>query len=270
MNAKRAVIYTFKSHNKYNGTLFYCFEYFTKARELDPETIFYIHNISKEELEKIKTIFRDRYEIDESLLESIRFGNSIQDLYDLESMSNLILDIHTFDSVFYFLKGDIYCYSNYPHEMKRSEFKKIVYFGHYAYQNFDHEVKLKLNFSIFKKLTKSDPNRIFVSSRNENYKDFSLPEELAHLKPINKDKNLHHKNLFELFDTVYYYHSGIDTNNRLIPEAFFYNKKLHVQFNNLEKDSIFYRYEDILKNGLQSYTLDDNDLMLRMFLGLEK
>lgn len=267
MSTKRAVIYTFKSHNKYNGTLFYCFEYFAKAYEIDPCTIFYIHNITIEELEKIKDIFRDRYEISEKLLSRIHYGNSIQDLYALGSTSNLILDIHSFESVYYFLKGNIYCYSNYPHEMKRSEFKKIIYFGHYTYQNFDYEVKLKLNFKIFKKLIKSDPNGIFVSSRNENYKDFSLPEELAHLKPINKDKNSHYTNLFELFDTVYYYHSGIDTNNRLIPEAFFYNKKIYIKYNDFEKDSIYYRYEDILKNGLDSYTLDESDLMLKMFLG---
>lgn len=270
MKDDRAVLYAFKSHNKYNGTLFYCFEYYCKAREINPDVLFYIFNISKEELESVKDVFKNRYQFPIAYLEGIKSLSTIQELHQLNTKSNLILDIHTFDQIYYFLKGDIYCYSNVGHEMKRSEFKKIIYFGHYKYQNFDYNVKLKLNFFIFKKIERSNPDGIFVSSRKDNYKDFKLPKELEHLKPINKDKNSHYQNLFELFDTIYYFHSDLDTNNRLIPEAFFYNKKIYIEFNGNKEDSIYLRYQDILSNGLKPYTLEQDDLMLSMFLGATK
>ena len=69
-----------------------------------------------------------------------------------------------------------------------------------------------------------------------------------------------------MFDTVFYYHSALDTNNRLIPESFFYNKKIHIKYNGYLQDSIFFRYEDISINGLDNYTLDESDLMLKSFL----
>lgn len=269
MNGERAVLYSFKNYNKYNGTLFYCFEYYCFAKKIDSAVEFLIFNINPQELEEVKAVFSNKYQFDESYLKDIRAVESIKELYDLTLKSSLILDIHTFNQIYFFLRSDIYCYSNVAHEMKRSEFKKIKYFGHYDYQNFDFDVKLKLNFEIFKPITKTNIDGIFVSSRKDNYDDFSLPESLKHLRQINKDKNSHYDNLYEHFDTVYYYHSDLDTNNRLIPECFYYNKKIHIEFNGNYKDSIFLRFDDISKNGLKPYSLDENDVMLRSFLGME-
>lgn len=264
---KRAVLYSFKNYNKFNGTLFYCFEYFCKAKDLDSSVEFIISNITDQELNEVIYVFEDKYDFNREYLSSIKKVNGARELYLLNYRSYLILDIHTFNQVYYFLKGNIHCFSNVGHSMKRSEFKNIIYYGSYSYQNYDVKTYLKLNFSIFKKISNSDKNGLFVSSRKDNYSDFELPKEIAHLKPINKNKNGHYKNLYELFDTVYYYHSDLDTNNRLIPEAFYYNKKVIIEFNGNYNDSIYFRYKDITENGLGNYTLRDDDLMLKAFLG---
>ena len=266
MEDKLAVFYSFKNFNKYNGTLFYCFEYYCFAKKINPKVVFYITHISKKELEEVKAVFRNKYHFDHSYLNDIELIKNIKILYALKLKSSLILDMHTFNLIYFFLRSNIYCYSNVTHEMKRSDFKNIKYFGHYSYQRFDCDVRLKLNFEIFKPISKSNPCGIFVGSRQDDYTAFKLPQELSHLVPINKDRNAHYENLYELFDTVFYYHSALDTNNRLIPESFFYNKKIHIKYNGYLQDSIFFRYEDISINGLDNYTLDESDLMLKSVL----
>jgi hypothetical protein len=150
--------------------------------------------------------------------------------------------------------------------MIRSINKQIKYYGFYDYQRFDHQVRLKLNFDIFKTLSKVEKDNVFVSSPHVNYASIDLPQELKHLRPITKNKNSHHENLFELFESVYYFHSGLDTNNRLIPECFFYNKKLAIEFNGAFNDSVYLRYTDIKENGLCNYHLTTEDPMIQDFL----
>lgn len=262
----RAVLYTFKDHNKINGTLFYCLEYFAMAKTQDKNVSFYIYNINKNDFHEIINVFKDKYNLDKEIYDSIYAINGLKELYSIKAKSYLILDVHSFSEIYFFLKAPIHCYSNEPHQMIRSTEKEITYYGHYSYQNFDVDVKLKLNFGIFKKINDKSDHAVFVSSIADDYKNVAYPEELKGIKLFTKKKNSHYPNLFELFDTLYYYHSARDTNNRLIPESFFYNKKIIVKYSNQPRDSIYYRYEDILKNGLVNYTLTKDDIMLTNFL----
>lgn len=262
----RAVLYTFKDQNKINGTLFYCLEYFAMARTLDSSVSFFIYNISSKDFEIVLNMFKNKYDLPADFYKHIHAINGVKDLYAIDAMSYLILDIHSFNQIYYFLKAPIHCYSNENHKMIRSVEKPIKYYGHYEYQRFDIDVKLKLNFDIFKKINDHSDNAVFVSSRLDNYKDIKYPESLKGLKIFTKNKNQHYPNLYELFDTVYYYHSALDTNNRLIPEAFFYKKKIIIEYSDLPTDSIYLRYEDISKNGLGNYTLSKDDVMLINFL----
>lgn len=263
----RTVIYLFKQHQKINGTLFYCFEYFLYAKKLDPNVRYAIYDISDKDLQMVKDMFQDRYLFDPDYLRDIISVNSIKALYDLDCTKVLILDIHTLENLHAFLRADIVCYSNDTHSMLRSEVKKITYYGFYDYQRFDHQARLKLNFESFRPLDSEKVQEgLLVSSRLYNYRDIQIPEELKHLKLITKKESEHHQNIFEIFDTLYYYHSAHDTNNRLIPECFFYKKKIILECNGVHNDSIYLRYADILENGLGNYTLDASDPMLRDFL----
>ena len=259
------VLYYFLNHKKINGTLFYCFEYFVCAKEKDPSVIFNIYNISPTDLEMVKAIFKERYVFPETYLNDIQALNSISDIYKTNFSKTLILDLHSFQRTYMFIKNDILCYSNEGHSMERSQTKKVTYYGYYDYQNFDYKTPLKLNFSNFKPLAKSG-EKVLVSSRLYNYREIELPKELEHKEVVTKAESTHHSNLFELFDTMYYFHSDFDTNNRLIPECFFYDKKIILKLNEKFQDSISLRYEDILANGLTKYTLDHTDKMLCDFL----
>lgn len=259
------VLYYFLNHKKINGTLFYCFEYFVCAKQKDPGIVFNIYNISESDLEMVKGIFKERYVFLESYLDDVKAVNSISELYNSNYTKTLILDLHSFQRTYMFIKNDILCYSNEGHEMERSSTKNVTYYGYYDYQNFDHKTSLKLNFSIFRPLNKSG-EKVFVSSRKYNYREIELPYELKHKEVVTKAESIHHSNLFDLFDTMFYFHSDFDTNNRLIPECFFYNKKIVLHLNPKFKDSIYLRYEDILANGLKNYTLDHTDKMICDFL----
>jgi len=264
----KAVLYYFKSHKKINGTLFYCFEYFVSARKQNKDVLFVIYNISEEDLKRVIEIFREKYLFDEDLLADIKGLNSIQDLFDLSLQKALILDMHSFEKLHYFIKGDIVCYSNEPHEMKRSDLKKITYFGFYDYQPHDYKERLKINFSIFAPLKqKAKTGKVMVSSRLYNYSEISLPDELKHMTCVFKHQNDHLDNLFDEIEAVYYFHSDLDTNNRLIPESYFYKKKVVVDYNGVFNDSVYLGHQSILQNGLEGHSLKGDELMLKAFLG---
>lgn len=260
------VLYYFLDHKKINGTLFYCFEYFVRARSLGQDIKFTIYNISDTDLEMVKTIFRDRYHFDHAYLDHIYGLNSIQNLYKADFARTLILDIHSFNRTYMFIRNDIFCYSNEGHEMVRSDVKSIRYYGYYPYQRFDSEARLKLNFDIFKPLEGKVENNLLISSLRFNFKDVTLPSKFRDKPVIYKTAFGHHENLFNKFDTLFYFHSDFDTNNRLIPECFFYGKNIHVHLNDNFDDSISRRYNDIKENGLLNYWLKDDDKMLSEFL----
>lgn len=262
----RAVLYYFKNHKKINGTLFYCFEYFIFARKSDPNVRFIIYDISPADLKNVCAIFIEKYIFKHEWLKDIVAKNSVNELYQLKVQKILVLDIHTLEKLYYFLRADIVCYSNDTHQMTRSHQKKITYYGHYQYQNYDYDVRLKFNFDIFKPLQKVKKGRLFISSRLFNYDDFEIPKELRHLKPLYKHPNNHVSNLFEQFEDVFYFHSSLDKNNRLIPECFFYQKKIYIEFNGIYNDSVYLRYKDIMDSGLDNYKLNSEDPMLGDFL----
>lgn len=261
----KSILYALKDHKKINGTLFYSFEYFVLAKDHGQKVIFVLFNATKDDLEMVKSLFREKYVFNHSYLDDIQIISSVSELYKLETIKNLILDLHSFERVAMFLKGDILCYANEAHEMLRSRHKSITYYGFYDYQDYDVQEKLKFYFKIYAPLVGKIENKVLVSSLRFNYKDFDLPEEIRDKPRLYKQPNSHLANLFNSFDTLYYYHSDPDTNNRLIPECFYYGKRIMIEFNGKYQDSIYLRYNDILQNGLATYTLDESDRMMRDF-----
>jgi hypothetical protein len=73
-------------------------------------------------------------------------------------------------------------------------------------------------------------------------------------------------NLFNYIDAVHYIHVVRDTNNRIIPEGFFYGKTVSIEEVYTELDSIRLRFDDITNNGLGNYTLTDSDEMIKAML----
>ena len=214
----------------------------------------------------VKEIFQERYLFEKGYLDDIIPVNSILELYEIKSARTLILDVHTFERVHRFLRNNILCYSNLSNGRLRSSTKEVTYYGFYPYQAYDKRALLKFHFSIYKPIEKPPQGRVLISSSKTRYEDIKLPGELKNREKLYKDKNRHHTEMFEQFETLYYFNSELDTNNRLIPECFFYGKEVILESNGNYGDSTFFRYSDILKNGLGSYVLDHSDIMVCDFL----
>ena len=264
--ATRAVIYSFQKHNKINGTLFYCFEYFSflsKTMDID----FYIEGIDENNLKKIKKIFKQKYQATTyAQIDKIK-TISRTSIYSLNLEKTLILDIKTLNKIFDFLTNDVYCFSNEAHSERRyKNGRNVTYYGSYEYQNFDVFNYLKLNFDIFKGVENNNTGNIFLSSPDMEYLKIlekEITQQNENVKVMSKRSSTGRGDIFEEFSNIIYVHTSLDTNNRIIPESFFYKKNLKVINKTDIVDSVNLRMKDIERNGLQNYYLSEDDLMVR-------
>jgi len=262
----KAIFYNFLNHKKINGTLFYCFEYFTFLSEY-ADVDFYIYKISPVDLKMVKQVFADKYDFDHRLLDNIKAVNSAKEIHNVKAEKALFLDMHSFENMYQFIKCDILCFSNTSHTKVRSENKEITYYGTYDYQVFDVETTLKLNFNIFREIRGLPMNTAFVSAPSIEYSCVLPHLDITEANVLLKDDNTTITSLFEKFDTLYYYHHTLDTNNRIIPESFWYNKKVVVVDVVPEiNDSVMIRYNDITENGVDGYQISLEDAMVKDFL----
>jgi hypothetical protein len=259
---KYGVVYKFKSDNKINGTLFYCFEYFKFLKKF-VDVKFYIVDITKNDLELTLKIFEEKYNTSFEDIIPVK----ITELYKVKLDRTIILDILTFYDCKEFLTNEIHCFSNDTHELFRyKNDRTVTYYGSYDYQSYDVFSYLKLNFEIFKPC--SNQSGVFVSCLDSKY----IRYEYARLqnqfnKPIIlKKRHTAVGDLFDQIDSVHYIHVVRDTNNRIIPEAFFYNKKVTIEDLYPILDSVQLRYQDCLLNGLTNYTLTENDEIIKACL----
>lgn len=216
----------------------------------------------------IKNIFVDRYNFNHDLLDKMVVINGIMDIYTIDTDKSLFLDTRSFNNIFMFLKcKDIHIFVNDDFKPIRSSIKSLKYYGFYDYQNFDIEQMLQLNFDIFKKINHTVTDTALVSSplndSTETLKYLGIQEKNI----IFKTSDIHHKNLFESFDVLHMYHKNIDTNNRAIPEAFFYGKRVYIRYADPSViDSVRLRYNDCTENGVMPYWLDIENKMIKGML----
>jgi hypothetical protein len=235
------IIYKWQPHNKLNGSLFYCFEY---AHFLN--TKLYIVNINDDDLSLITKIFEEKYTASPDIIVPITRIN----FFRLKLTKAVFLDIKSWYGLKEFVTGDIHVFANEPHEMASG----ATYYGSYEYQDYDVFNYLKINFNIFKPLN-SGGTGTFVSGP-------FIPSEYKGDMYKKHDSGV--GNIFELVDTLTYVHTSIDTNNRIIPEAFYYNKKIIIDDRVPTLiDSITLRYNDIMENGLGNYTLTEEDAIVK-------
>jgi hypothetical protein len=256
------VVYKFKPHNKINGTLFYCFEYFKFLRKYI-DVKFYIVDITQQDLKLILEILSDKYNTTTDNIIPIK----LIDLYGVKLDRTLVLDVNTFYDCKEFLTNEIQCFSNDTHDMFRyKNDRTVTYYGSYDYQNYDTFCYLKLNFEIFRPCD-SHPG-VFVSCLDPKYIRFEYERLQAQFnRPIILKKQHTGKgDLFDQIDAVHYIHVVRDTNNRIIPEGFFHSKAVTIEEVYTEIDSIQLRYNDIVANGLGNYTLTDSDAMIQACL----
>ena len=261
----KGVLYKYCNKHKINGTVYYAFEYFMFLYSFDKNIKFYVIDLDTTGRELFIKMFKDKYLIDEVVFDNIVSIKRSQ-IFGLHLKQTLILDIRTFETIKFFLTGTIHCFSNESHEnYKGTKNYQVIYYGSYKYQLFDKFCYLKLNFNIFKPIKNIITNKVFISSgippKQIDYSIFKTEKQI-----YKKEDSSIVNNLFSEIDEVIYYHVKLDTNNRIIPEAFFYNKIITIEEGTWIVDSTILRYQDILKNGLKNYTLDGNDIMIKGML----
>jgi hypothetical protein len=268
---KIGVIYYWQPHNKINGSLFYAYEYFVELKQLNKDTDFIIvGKVSDSDYRLINKAFSLKYKEDIYPKFHPIFLDSILKLSGLKLERTLFVDMKSYNKCHFLVDKDnchLYC-NNKDHIDPGVSQPKYIY-GYYHYQFFNIMVPLKLKFDIFKDIPYDSliekHNTWFISSPNINLNEISdhIPNDYDFKQP-NK-----YLNIFEEYNKILYIHNGIlDTNNRLIPEAFFYDKILKVKFikEEYKMDSIAERYFNIAKRGLLPYTLDQYDIIIRNIL----
>jgi len=257
---KNKIIYKWYTHQKYNGSVYYAFEYFAYLSQNDTDLEFLLINIDSQDLKDLLRSFSNKYQNIEHLFTNIKSVKTTS-LYNIEMDKALILDLRTYHAIYYFLQCPIHVYSNESHNFKLPKKYKVTFYGEYEYQNYNVKCKLKLNFNIMKNIDITG-NKTFISSRLPDQVDIKKYINQYNIKnPISKrlDKSI---DIFKECDTILYVHQLLDTNNRIIPEAFHYKTRLIIVNETSIIDSTIIRYNDILKNGLSEYTIDDSDKLV--------
>lgn len=265
MTERRAIIYSIKPHRKINGTLFYCFEYFLFISQFEPEIDLVLHNCSDKCLQELLVIFNERYVFNQELIKRILLLEKLSNLHRLSYSKVLFLDVHSLELLGMMTRADIFCFSNISNNKIRYREKVIRYYGSYEYQSYDFFELLKFNFPSYRKISKSEDG-VLVVKHNMDYRTVELPEKFKGRTILYKDPLVPIQSMFEQFSTLLYFQTNdLDTNNRLVPECFFYEKEVLIQKNG-KPDSVLFRYEDIIQNGLEKYHLSKNDKIISDFL----
>lgn len=259
-----AVLYHVNSHKKINGTLFYCFEYYSLLKQYIPDLKFILLNTTNEDMSMIRDIFVEKYLIDN--VECINLVK-ITDFARLPIKNLLILDINSYKKIkdFSFKIKNIRIYSNDTHEYLNKKHNHIFY-GWYNYQKYNFKTRLKL-FKQLHKTFEHKGTKTLVTSLHGDFtqilKKLNLKEQDVYVKKLNS----HNPNLFENINKLIYWHSGnFDTNNRSLIEACLHNLKLEVYLNGYETDSIKERYDMIQQGNIADFWLDENDILIRDFI----
>lgn len=259
-----AVLYHVNSHKKINGTLFYCFEYYSLLKQYIPNLKFILLNTSDEDMSMIRDIFIEKYLID--TVDCINLSK-ITDFARLSVKNLLILDINSYKKMkdFSYKIESIRIYSNDIHEYLNKKSNHIFY-GWYPYQRYNFKTRLKL-FKQLHRTYKDKGSKILVTSLHGDFKqilnDLNLKEQDVYIKKL----NTHNPNLFQNINKLIYWHSGnFDTNNRSLIEACLHKLDLEIYLNGYESDSIKERYDMILQGKINDFWLDENDILIKDFI----
>jgi len=253
---------------KINGSLFYCFEYFEfLSHYTDVE--FHIQEGNEGDVEDFKKMFMDKYDFDHKLLDNIKVIPRITDIYHIKGDKAFFLDYGTFKYFYQFINNQkVIVYKNKKFNFPITK-KDVTYFGFYDYQApYDIKENLKFNFEIYPEVDDFIiTDTAYVTSPGVDYQKV-IDDNIIETNILKKDVFSHQNNLFESFDTLYYYHVGhIDLNNRFIVESMFYNKNIHIiDKNPNEDDSVVLGFMNIIDNGLKNFEMDRSDKIIKALL----
>lgn len=257
---------------KITGSTFNAFEYYITILEHNPDFKFILVNGTLSDIDFFCSIFENRYDLSDI---NYRDNMIFIDFHEIIKLNKefkrvLVLDYTTAFKVKTILRCPMVihiCEKTEEEEYQMgTKLSPVVAYGEMPFAVKDKEYRMKLAFNRFKKIEKAEEAVYINSPFCESYdfvKELELPD-----KPVIFKSYTHLKNLFEQFDEYIYYHSNMwfDPHPRLFLECAFYGKKITYINKYGIKDGSYYRYADLMKNGLKDRTLDENDEIVRQFI----
>ena len=265
-----AVVFHMPPFFRLTGSLINAVEYFLAAFEYNPEIKLILVNGKIPHKCRIQKIMYERYFFNK--------GEWEKAVNNIELVSKSIIPSISFDRILVLdygtireLKGILRAknilvisekYTDDPNYFFSKELYNVEYYGEMPFHYKDYKYKMKCLFDRYKSL-KEEKEGTYV---NSPYNDDTLIIKLL-FQPVLpqpmffKSKEKHTENLFENFTHYLYYHADkwFDPHPRLFLECTFYNKEI-VYYNPKQiKDGSWYRYHDILDNGLKNRTLSKDD-----------
>jgi hypothetical protein len=256
--------------NYINGSIIDAFEYFITAFEYNPKLNFILISPVKISIDFFVNIINNRYDLNPGWEKNIILIK-LPELLQYKFNKVLVLDYWTIKNT----RGLIRCnelivisekHTDDSHYMYSKLYTNVTYYGEMPFEYRDEKYNIKLMFSKFKKLNNVDSGIYINSPYNDDYsflEKLNLPD-----KPLLFKSDNHIENLFEKFDTYVYYHANkwFDPHPRLLLECAYYNKTILYYNEHNIIDGSYYRYHDLLKNGLKNRYLNKNDKIIRKLI----
>jgi len=264
------VYYTY--NNRLNGSIINVFEYFLCAYEKNPDIKLIFINGQKEYLNHFLRTVEDRYDLSglEGYKDNVLMIPKTQ-LIRTKFGRVLVTDYGTIPQIKGLLCAkDLMIITEIKPDQKdfilNRDLYNVTYFGEMPFHYKHKEYRMKMLLNRLKPLTKVE-SAIFINSPHNH--DFSFVDDLILPdKPWFHKTRTHKDNLFESFDTYVYYHADkwFDPHPRLFIECTYYNKEIFYFNPKNIIDGSYYRYNDVLKRGLEDRQLTENDAIIKRLI----
>jgi len=267
-----AILYYDFGPNKINGSLLNMIEYYLAAYEHNKNIQLLLINSNEQYKQAYIEMIKERYILDgldgfENNIISIRRNALVRKRFDV-TLSHSTGTVYNTKGIIntkelmvlcdYFLDNPDYFYSK--------ALYNVTYYGEMPFQYKDLQYNFKMLFNRYKLIPHSEDNLYIHSPQNKDrsfLKEIQLPD-----KPMIFRGDTHVKNFFASYKTFVYYHAHkwFDPSPRLMHESYFYGKDI-MYFNKWGlKDGSFYRYYDLLENGLTHRILNKNDEIVQRLI----
>jgi len=261
-------------HTKLHGAVIDAFEYFFAIYEHNKDFKLILIDSTKEIAESVYKILENRYILDgiESYKDNVVFLRLI-DLITTKFDKAFISSRHTAERVkgLVFANKLIVTSGTFDVDQKilfNHDLHNVVYYGEMPYDNQDIQYRIKILTKRFKPLENVRDGVYVNSPRNKNMDFLDEMSDIIIGKPVIVKAEKHMANLFEHFDTYIYYHANkwFDVHPRLFLECAFYDKDIYY-FNKYDvKDGSYYRYHDLMENGMKDRHLNEHDEIVKEFI----
>ncbi len=277
----KAILFWVAPGFRLTGSTINVVEYFLAGFEHNPDLKLYLLDGTNTFRNKLLNLIFEKYD-----LTGIGILNAIQNIICLKKHylptkrfdTILILDYMTIAMVRGIINVDNVIvisekFTENPQFFLKKDLYNVEYYGEMNFHYRDHEYRMKCLFDRYKPLKEVRDGTYVNSPKNIDIeydfdstyfrKKYGLPTPFFF-----KSKTEPEENLFEKFTHYLYYHvdKWFDPHPRLFLECCFYDKII-LYHNPLDiRDGSWYRYHDVMKNGVEGRTLNKDDEIIRRMI----